>query len=175
MTLLHQRTKLAQQAGFVSLTELPNRRLFDDRLEQALKRCARNPNREIALLFMDLDDFKKINDQYGHGVGDHLLRVVATRLRKEVRIGDTVARWAGDEFVAIIEDADKAMVESLTRRLREQITMPFVTEEIALSNNISIGAAFYPHEASSAQELQIRADQRMYEDKAQSKVMHEGH
>lgn len=102
--VLRQRNKLARQAGYDSLTELPNRRLFDDRLEQANRRQSRHGEQQVAVVFVDLNDFKPINDRFGHKIGDRVLRTVALRLRDEVRIGDTVARWAGDEFALILEE-----------------------------------------------------------------------
>ena len=169
-TVLRQRSELARQAGFDSLTELPNRRLFDDRLDQAIRRRARNESGQIATIFLDLDGFKTINDVYGHKFGDVVLRTVAARIRDEVRMGDTVARWAGDEFAIVIEDAGEAHVVHLIERLRERIGESFDVEDVRLAVTASIGAAFYPEEAVTAGRLLELADQRMFEDKGQCKA-----
>lgn len=166
--LLRQRSELARHAGFDSLTDLPNRRLFDDRLEQAFRRHSRAPSGQIAVLFMDLDGFKPINDRYGHRVGDSVLRAVAARIREELRVGDTVARWAGDEFAMIVEDADEALLDHLLGRLRQRIAKPLPVGANELMVRASIGVAFYPGEAGNAAELLELADQRMYADKGAS-------
>lgn len=163
--VLRQRRELARHAGVDSLTKLPNRRLFDDRMEQALRRHSRRANGQLAALFMDLDGFKQINDRYGHKAGDLVLRTIAARIRDEVRVGDTVARWAGDEFAVIVEEADEALVGQLIERLRSRIAIPFAVGGALRSVEASIGAAYYPDEASSSARLLELADQRMYEEK----------
>lgn len=168
-TVLRQRSELARHAGFDSLTNLPNRRLFDDRLEQMVRRQARASESLIAALFLDLNGFKRINDVYGHRFGDAVLRIVAARIREEVRLSDTVARWAGDEFVLLIEGAEREFVAQLEQRLRNRIAVPFVLEGIALSVNAAIGIAYYPDEADSPAKLLELADLRMFEDKSQRK------
>jgi diguanylate cyclase (GGDEF)-like protein len=168
--VLRQRSELARHAGFDSLTNLPNRRLFDDRMEQAFRRHSRHAGGQIAALFMDLDGFKQINDRYGHKVGDLVLRTIAARIREEVRLGDTVARWAGDEFAIIIEEADEALVDQLVERLQSRIAIPFAAGGVMLSVRVSIGAAFYPGEADSSIHLLELADSRMYEAKARSRA-----
>ena len=166
-TVLRQRSELARYAGFDSLTELPNRRLFDDRLDQAIRRQARNRSGQVAAIFLDLDGFKQINDVYGHKFGDAVLRMVAARVRDEVRLGDTVARWAGDEFAIVIEEAGEPHVAHLIERLRLRIGESFDVEGVTLSVKASIGAAFYPGEAATPGQLLELADQRMFEDKGQ--------
>ena len=169
-TVLRQRNELARHAGVDGLTELPNRRLFDDRLEQSIRRQARAGCGQIAVLFIDLDHFKPINDLYGHKLGDRVLRIVARRIRDEVRMADTVARWGGDEFVVVVEDADEALVAQLIERLRQQIAVPFSIKGVTLSVGAAIGAAFYPAEAASAEPLLELADQRMFADKERNKA-----
>ncbi len=168
--ILRQRSELARHAGFDSLTDLPNRRLFDDRLEQAFRRHSRKNSGQIAALFMDIDDFKSINDRYGHRIGDVVLRIVAARIREEVRLGDTVSRWAGDEFAIIIEDADEILVGQLVERLRQRLAVPFDIGEITLAVRTSIGVAFYPAQATSSANLLELADRRMYEEKGKRKA-----
>ena len=114
---------------------------------------------------MDLDRFKQVNDLYGHKYGDFVLRVVAGRIRSEVRLADTVARWAGDEFAVIIEEADEAYVDKLVQRLHCAIIDPFDVDGVTLSVGASIGTAYYPKEADSAAALLELADKRMFDGK----------
>ena len=169
VTVLRQRRDLSRQAGFDSLTELPNRHLFDDRLEQSLRRHGRSGCGLVATVFIDINDFKLINDRYGHTVGDRVLQTVAARVREQVRLGDTVSRWAGDEFVVIIEDTSESHVAQLIERLHGAIEAPFVVDGSTLTVSAAIGAAFYPDEAGTAIELLVLADQRMYESKSEVK------
>lgn len=163
--LLRQRSELARYAGFDSLTNLPNRRLFDDRMEQAIRRHARTKNQQIGVLFIDLDNFKEINDRYGHKVGDITLRTAALRIRDEIRISDTVARWGGDEFVVIIEETDATLITQLTERLRCHLGMPFDADGKTIEITASFGSALYPDESPTPTGLLELADQRMYEEK----------
>ena len=169
LVVLRQRIELARIAGYDSLTELPNRRLFDDRLEQAIRRQTRHGDHQVATIFIDLNDFKPINDRFGHKVGDRVLRKVAERLRDEVRIGDTVSRWAGDEFALVVEEATPETVDQLIERLRQRIGEPFEVDGIHLVVTAAIGTASYPAEASSSVLLLELADRRMYADKQSRK------
>ena len=164
--VLRQRQALSLLAGFDPLTELPNRRLFDDRLEQAIRRLSRKGAEGcMAVIFLDLDGFKPINDQYGHKFGDVVLRVVASRVREAIRPGDTVSRWAGDEFVVLVEDAGEGLVVEMIDRLRQRIELAIEIDGKEVQVMASIGAACYPDEASSPAELLELADRRMYKDK----------
>lgn len=163
--VLRQRNKLARLAGYDALTELPNRRLFDDRLEQAKRRQSRHGEQQVAVVFIDLNDFKPINDRFGHKVGDRVLRIVADRLRDEVRIGDTVSRWAGDEFALVLEEATPEAVDLLVARIRQRVAEPFDVDGIALVVTAALGTALYPAEASDSPALLELADRRMYADK----------
>ncbi len=169
VTVLRQRRELSRQAGFDPLTSLPNRRLFDDRLEQSLRRRQRNGVGQIAIVFIDLNDFKSINDLYGHRAGDLVLQVVATRIREEVRLGDTVSRWAGDEYVLIIEDTSAELVTLLIERLRKQMEKPFNVEGLNLNIGAAFGAACYPGDATTTEAMLDLADKRMYRNKAEAK------
>ena len=170
--VLRQRITLARLAGFDSLTDLPNRRLFDDRLEQAIRRQSRQKT-QVAVVFIDINDFKPINDRYGHKIGDRVLHALAVRIYAEVRGGDTVARWAGDEFAIIVEDAEIALIDHLIKRLHQRVEAPMDIEGIPLRISASIGVAFYPSEAGNSADLLELADQRMYENK-NSKPIPEG-
>lgn len=167
--VLRQRIELAHLAGYDSLTELPNRRLFDDRLDQAIRHQKRHGDYQVSAIFVDLNNFKPINDTFGHKVGDRVLRRIAQRLRDEVRSGDTVSRWAGDEFVLIIEEANPEAIALLIERLRHRVAEPFEFDGIRLVASAAIGSAFYPAEATDSAELLKLADQRMYDDKKKQK------
>jgi diguanylate cyclase len=163
--VLKSRVELAQLALFDTLTGLPNRRLLEDRLHQALSRHARRPASRCGLLFVDLDKFKAINDTHGHKAGDVVLQTVAQRIREEVRAGDTVARWGGDELVVVVEETDTAKIEQLVARLRELITEAIAVDGLSLHVGASVGIAVFPDDATSSTKLLKIADQRMYEDK----------
>ncbi len=168
-TVLSQRVELARHAGFDGLTGLPNRRLLDDRLEQSVRRHARQGHDHIGVLFIDLDGFKEINDKFGHKAGDLALRTAAQRIRDEVRFSDTVARWGGDEFVAVIEDADEALMAHLSERLRQCIELPFDFGDARIGMSASIGIALLTAESATPAALLELADQRMFEEKQQRK------
>jgi len=158
--------RLDYMAHYDVLTGLPNRLLLWDRLEHAMQRAARN-DRQVAVLCLDLDRFKDINEGLGHLVGDALLSRVAERLVGAVRRQDTVARLSGDEFVVILEginSSDEAahLAEKLARVLRE----PFSIEEHELSLGASIGISLYPHDGCGADALLKQADAAMYRAKA---------
>jgi len=132
---------MTHQALHDSLTGLPNRTLFLDRLEHSLARAARDPEREAAVLFLDLDRFKDVNDRLGHAAGDELLVRVGERLRAALRTEDTAARMSGDEFAVLIEDAvDESHLARLAERLLEALEAPLAVHgrEIGLSASIGI-------------------------------------
>lgn len=168
-TLLLQRAELARHAGFDSLTGLPNRRLLDDRLEQAVCRHERQENDLIGVLFIDLDGFKAINDEFGHKAGDVALRIAAQRIREEVRLSDTVARWGGDEFVVVVEDADDMLMQHLSERLRESVARPFEAVGTTLQLSASIGMALLAAATATPDALLELADRRMFEEKKHKK------
>jgi diguanylate cyclase (GGDEF)-like protein len=163
----HMQERLLHDARHDALTGLPNRSVAEDRLEQALARAARR-QKLFAVLCIDLDAFKVINDSLGHHAGDELLRAFSTRLRSRVRHSDTVARIGGDEFLAIIEDcagdaAAQAVAESLIAALQD----PVVIEGVTLAISGSIGIAMYPADGKNAALLKRNADQAMYRAKSQ--------
>lgn len=149
------------------LTELPNRALSQLRLSEALD-AARQRGEQVAVLFIDLDRFKLINDSLGHHVGDGLLRMIARRLLNAVRSHDTVSRLGGDEFIIIMRHVhEREELESLVHnRLIPSIRQPMVIEGHNISVSCSIGVAFYPTDALNEDDLMRRADAAMYEAKA---------
>lgn len=147
------------------LTGLPNRRLFMEKLTQAVARDVRY-QKYCAVLFMDLDGFKAVNDRLGHAAGDALLREVGHRLRKAVRETDTVARLGGDEFVILYEDMEAVEnVDVATRRVFDAFAAPFEIEGHSLEVGASIGIALHPVNADTPDELLKLADAFMYEQK----------
>lgn len=149
------------------LTELPNRALCQIRLSEALAQ-AKGSGEQVAVLFIDLDRFKLINDTLGHHIGDGLLRTVAKRLVQSVRAHDTVSRLGGDEFVIVMRHvAGRDELDALvTQRLIPTIRQPMVVEGHTLSVSCSVGVALYPHDATDQDELMRRADAAMYEAKS---------
>jgi diguanylate cyclase (GGDEF)-like protein/PAS domain S-box-containing protein len=147
------------------LTDLPNRVLFNDRLTQAIA-LAERQGKQLAVMFVDLDQFKKINDSLGHDVGDKLLRSVAGRLNACVRRSDTISRLGGDEFVVLlsqIEHEEDAAINA--RRTLRALTAPHIIDNKSLDINVSIGVSTYPGDGQDAESLMNRADNAMYEAK----------
>ncbi|MEW6166103.1 MAG: EAL domain-containing protein [Pseudomonadota bacterium] len=145
-----------------ALTHLPNRYLLGDRLQQTLEVAQRNDER-FAVVFIDLDRFKNINDSLGHGVGDALLRETAARLHASVRSTDTVARHGGDEFVIIMPGiADAEQVAHVATKILEQLARPFGIEHHRLTTTASLGIALYPADGTDAETLMKHADAAMY-------------
>lgn len=154
--------QLEYQANHDALTGLPNRNLANDRLRQGIQQ-ARRQHQRIALLFVDLDHFKVINDSLGHGAGDRLLQTIAARLKDCVREGDTVARMGGDEFVMVLSDvAQIDRVTDVMQRVREEIMLPIYLSEQRLVVTCSIGASLYPRDGADAETLLKNADSAMY-------------
>lgn len=145
------------------LTGLPNRQLFQDRLKQDLKRMERN-NTALALLFIDLDRFKEVNDTLGHDKGDILLIETARRIRRHVRDSDTFARLGGDEFTIILpECGDELSIDRVVQDVLKELEAPFDLGNESVGHiSCSIGIAFYPHDAQTSEDLLKHADQAMY-------------
>ncbi len=147
------------------LTGLPNRRLFAARLTSAIEHTDRHRT-SLALVVLDVNDFKRINDTMGHVAGDQVLREVAAMLRKSIRATDTVARLGGDEFIIVATDmANETSVERFTESLRNAIERPMTINDQAMVASASIGYAIYPSDAKDATKLLRLADQRMYASK----------
>jgi diguanylate cyclase (GGDEF)-like protein/PAS domain S-box-containing protein len=157
--------KLEQLASFDTLTGLPNRRLLHDRLEQALLRAGRYQV-SMALMFVDLDDFKKVNDTLGHDVGDLLLREVAVRLATCVRASDTIGRFGGDEFAIVLEGACLPTdCERVGARIVAALAIPFDLDGHRVCTAASVGIAIYPSDGANATALLKNADSAMYKSK----------
>jgi len=161
--------QLKHQAFHDPLTGLANRVLFIDRVEHALARSARTPH-SLAVLFLDIDDFKTVNDSLGHGAGDQLLVVVAQRLRSVLREGDTAARLGGDEFAILLEDADEEAPTQVAERILTALRRPAAVQHRELSTRASIGVALRASPKQSAEELLRNADIAMYTAKAKGKA-----
>lgn len=153
-------------ASFDTLTGLPNRTLFQDRLTHAVAQANRN-HQIVALMFLDLDRFKHINDSMGHHIGDLLLKAVSNRLQNTVREGDTVARLGGDEFTIILEGVAKIKAATLiSEKLLRAFQTPFRIEDHSLTITPSIGISIYPDDATDAESLVKYADTAMYHAKS---------
>jgi len=155
--------QLERQAHHDPLTGLPNRVLLQDRLQGALNR-ARRDLREFALLFVDLDRFKEINDQFGHAAGDDVLCEASRRIAGSLRLGDTVARLGGDEFVVILDGLEHAnTVEQAIERIQAALRDPISANgNQSISLRASIGVARYPDDGEDAETLLGHADSAMY-------------
>jgi diguanylate cyclase (GGDEF)-like protein len=144
------------------LTDLPNRTLIHDRLQTALGR-ARRERQRLALLYIDLDGFKRINDSFGHTLGDQLLQEVAQRITRCVRASDTVGRIGGDEFVVLLHDiAQPADATAIADQIRAALDRPFDLTGECLSISSSIGVATYPEHGDDGKQLIRHADEAMY-------------
>jgi diguanylate cyclase (GGDEF)-like protein/PAS domain S-box-containing protein len=156
---------LAHSAGHDALTSLPNRTLLNDRLSQAIEGAARRHGR-LAVLFLDLDAFKHINDSMGHTAGDELLKSVAQRLKSCVRISDTVSRQGGDEFVVLLPDISTAQSAGHSAdKIVKALAAPHLVRGKPLTVTVSVGISLYPDDGASAEKLLQYADLAMYQAK----------
>jgi diguanylate cyclase (GGDEF)-like protein len=155
-----------QQANFDPLTGLPNRRMFQDRLEHEIKKSHRE-NLPLALMFIDLDKFKEVNDTLGHDKGDILLVEAARRITACVRESDTVARLGGDEFTVILSElGDAKSIERIAQAIIDTLVAPFMLGEEIAFVSASIGITLYPDDAGNLEMLMSNADQAMYASKS---------
>jgi len=163
---LRQQARLAFEATHDDLTHLPNRALLLDRLRLAARRLERaEAEAVLAVLFVDLDDFKGINDRFGHAAGDHVLRTTAARLMHTVRAGDTVARLGGDEFVAVCELRSTLEVEPLVERVHAALSEPVALRGEAVATRASVGV-LVGRPTGDPEALLSVADEEMYRRKA---------
>lgn len=154
-----------RHANFDQLTKLPNRRLFRDRLEQAIKSANRS-NEQMALMFIDLDRFKEVNDTLGHDMGDALLKEAAERINQCVRKVDTVARMGGDEFTVVLSQiAEPVYAGKVAETIIQKLAEPFSIAGVEIAISASIGIVIYPNDGSNAGELLKNADVAMYKSK----------
>lgn len=165
-----ERKKLESRLEYMAyhdvLTDLPNRRLLYVNLHHALT-AAKAREEMVAVLFLDCDHFKEINDTWGHNIGDIFLKRLAERLKSCVRDGDTVARLGGDEFVVLLTGIhSQQQVEKVATRILHALQTPWVIEEQEFSFTTSIGIALYPASASEADQLLAHADKALYQAKA---------
>lgn len=161
--------QLQEKATVDALTGIPNRYLFFDRLENSIENAKRYKN-ELALLFIDLDDFKSVNDEYGHQAGDILLSSVACRLKTRLRSSDTLARLGGDEFCVLLErPLDRESVAKVAQDFISCLTEPFSFSGIKCQIGATIGISLFPEDASSPQDLVRKADEAMYMVKGDNK------
>jgi diguanylate cyclase (GGDEF)-like protein/PAS domain S-box-containing protein len=171
MTAAHDLARtLAHRAHHDALTGLPNRLLLQDRLQQAL-RLARRQHQPLALMFMDLDHFKQINDRHGHDAGDELLKAVAQRVRGAVRASDTVCRLGGDEFVVLLPQVEAALdAERVARHILSEVSRPYRLGALPeLQVSFSIGIAVFPEDGEDEATLMRRADTAMYQAKREGR------
>jgi diguanylate cyclase (GGDEF)-like protein len=163
----HAETQMERLAHHDALTELPNRLLLNSRLAHTLERTQRGGGR-CAVMYLDLDNFKPVNDQMGHEAGDELLKGVAKRLRLHLRDNDTVARIGGDEFVVVLEDlASPEGAEVVARAIIERMTRPFaLSGEREAHIGCSVGIAMFPKDGTDGETLLRHADAALYVAKA---------
>ncbi len=164
--------QLAQIQHFAyhdKMTGLPNRSLLSDRLREALKRATRN-NTHVGLLLLDLNDFKKVNDAFGHHVGDKLLTLVSQRLLASIRAVDSAYRYGGDEFIVLLPevDSERGAIEFMSK-LESQLAKPYRINDRVIIVTASIGTAVSPVDGSTEYELIKRADDSMYISKNERK------
>ncbi|MBU2537122.1 MAG: GGDEF domain-containing protein [Proteobacteria bacterium] len=167
-----QLKKLFQLAYYDDLTGLPNRVLLRDRLEQALARAERS-GATGTILYLDLDNFKSVNDSFGHQAGDRVLKETATRLKACIRPQDTAARIGGDEFVILIADLAESgevlrkFLSGIAQRILTAIAQPIDLEQSGITITASIGIATYPAKANTFEHILYTADTAMYQAKRQ--------
>jgi diguanylate cyclase (GGDEF)-like protein len=161
-SLLQQKNAYQELAYYDTLTKLPNRVHFFERLKHSIRKSKRNKV-SLAVLFIDLDNFKSINDLHGHYFGDEVLKIIASRLKKHSRESDTLARLGGDEFTLILEDIkDVSMVGIVAQNLKQAVTVPINLQGHELHITVSIGISLYPKDSEDADELTKHADTAMY-------------
>lgn len=162
--------RLEHLALYDALTGLPNRQLFQDRVQSALLR-ARRESTLFALLYLDLNKFKQANDQYGHAAGDVVLQTVANRIKASVRETDTVVRFGGDEFVILLDAVDsRAAAESVAEKISDVLAEPYQWQHHQIELSASIGLALFPEQGEEIQQLITAADEAMYQAKKRHKT-----
>lgn len=167
--------KISHQAHHDPLSQLPNRALFIDRLTQGLIRAPWN-HRNVGVLFLDLDHFKKVNDSFGHKVGDLLLKSVGQRLTECVRDGDTVARLGGNEFTVVLADIARVEdIQNIAKKITRELAKPYFLEGQEILITSSIGISLFPVDGQDAETLLKNTDMAMYRAKEQGRNTFFGH
>ncbi|MDX2369643.1 MAG: EAL domain-containing protein [Colwellia sp.] len=167
--LKEHQAQLEHIANYDLLTNLPNRSLLADRLSQAMLQCSRH-EQSLAVVFLDLDGFKQVNDTYGHDMGDELLVALSVRMKEALRESDSLARIGGDEFVAVLAELAKVEdCEPVLERLLLAASEPVTVGDIVLNISASIGVTLYPQDNVDADQLMRHADQAMYVAKGSGK------
>jgi len=163
---------LYYKAHYDPLTNIPNRTLFQMKLDQAINRAQRNES-IVTLFFIDLDNFKQINDTYGHLMGDLVLKNITKNIQDVLRLEDTFSRISGDEFSLILEDiSEKEYIEKIASKILSACEQPLEYEDKMIKISCSIGIAQYPKDASNKEELIRQADKAMYHSKNSGKGIH---
>ena len=163
-TLKEKNQELEFTANYDQLTQLPNRHQFFNKLDKKIK-----ANSKFALFFIDLDDFKKINDTYGHTIGDKVIKLAASRITGNLKEYDLAARIGGDEFIVLIENTRKVDLEKIAERLINKLNEEIKIDDYQLRLSISIGISIFPEDGRDADELISKSDKAMYEVKANKK------
>jgi len=164
--ILGQRAQLLHMAWRDMLTGLPNRQLIEDRIQLGLARHRRNTTTLFAVLFIDLDGFKRVNDRLGHKAGDALLKQAAERLQAAVRATDLVGRWGGDEFVVVLDGGERGFIDAAVDRVRAALDLQVQLDGQPYHVGASIGVGRIPEDGRSVAAVVRAADMRMYGDKA---------
>lgn len=171
-TTLDQYQKLENMAALDPLTNIYNRRMFEEKLQQEVSRCRRNSDGHLSCAFIDVDDFKSVNDQFSHQAGDEVLRHVVTCIRQCIRESDTIARYGGDEFVLLLpsnRSDDVAHVHHIGKRILQQITTTHASDYPDISVSVSIGIATQPSSTVDAETLLTQADKAACQAKGSGK------
>ena len=170
MTDIHERReledRLRQAALHDSLTGLPNRTLFNDRLAQSMARAKRGPSYQFCVVFLDLDGFKEVNDRFGHVAGDQLLVQVAERISARLRDNDTAVRFGGDEFAVLLDDITPLDSEPIVERILEQLSLPYEIDGNQVTVSATAGVSLSSAEYERAEDMVRDADTAMYLAKA---------
>jgi diguanylate cyclase (GGDEF)-like protein/PAS domain S-box-containing protein len=165
--------RLARLALYDHLTGLPNRTLLADRLDRAIGLCKR-AGTSFSLMYIDLDNFKEVNDRHGHQAGDQLLQIAADRLLRCIRDSDTVSRQGGDEFLALLINCSDANASGLcAQKIVDTLSAPYLIDGKHLHLSASVGIAIYPHDATEARSLVRAADTAMYRAKCAGRCRYE--